>query len=139
VLCPLTRKRTAPTYERARLAAGALTARIHVVRRADRLGSRTRQHAVAVPTASRTRARPSRTDRKAGRTPVQATDVAAMDQTRRTFAAAAKMAAKLQDGVRDRAVAHNPRPQPATAKAPQQQPQQPDAQAAPGRTTAGVG
>jgi hypothetical protein len=139
VLRPLTRKRTASPYERARLAAGALTARVHAVRRAERLGSRSRPHPVAVPTASRTRTQPSRTDRKAGRVPVQATDVAAMDQTRRTFeAAAAKMAAKLQDGVRDRAVAHGPRPQPATAKAPQQQPQQPDAQAAPGRNTGGV-
>lgn len=40
----------------------------------------------------------------------------AVEQTRRTFeAAAAKMASRLQDGVRDRAVAHGPRPQPAPA------------------------
>jgi hypothetical protein len=51
----------------------------------------------------------------AGRVPEQATDVAAMDQTRRTFEAAAK----LTDGVRERAVAHGPRPQPtASATAP---------------------
>ncbi|MEU7384187.1 MULTISPECIES: hypothetical protein [unclassified Streptomyces] len=40
-----------------------------------------------------------------------------MEQTRRTFAAA-KMAAKLQDGIRDRAVAHGPRAQPAPATSP---------------------
>lgn len=112
VLRPLTRKRTAPPYERARLAADALRVRAQAVRRADRLGSRSRSHTVAVPAAPRSRPRPTRTDRKAGRVPEQATDVAAMDQTRRTFeAAAAKMAAKLTDGVRDRAVAHGPRPQ----------------------------
>jgi hypothetical protein len=38
VLRPLTRKRTAPPYERARLAADALAARVHAVRRAERLG-----------------------------------------------------------------------------------------------------
>ena len=40
VLRPLSRKRTATPYERARLAADALKARVHAVRRADRLGSR---------------------------------------------------------------------------------------------------
>ncbi|MGV9933959.1 hypothetical protein ACWDY4_25790 [Streptomyces olivaceoviridis] len=44
VLRPLTRNRSAPLYERARLAAGALTARVRAARRADRLGSRTRPH-----------------------------------------------------------------------------------------------
>ncbi|WP_331720282.1 relaxase domain-containing protein (plasmid) [Streptomyces sp. NBC_00289] len=130
VLRPLTRKRAAPPYERARLAAGALRARVHAVRRADRLGSRPRPHTVAVPAASKSRLRPTRTDRKADRVPEQATDVAAMDQTRRTFEAAAKMAAKLTDGVRDRAVAHGPRPQPTAPT----HTQQPDAQPAPGRT-----
>jgi hypothetical protein len=135
VLRPLTRKRTASPYERARLASGALRARVHAVRRADRLGSRSRPHAVAVPAAPRSRLRPPRTDRKAGRVPEQVTDVAAVDQTRRTFeAAAAKMAAKLQDGVRDRAVAHGPRPQPTAPT----HAQQPGAQPPPGRTTGGV-
>src|SRR5687768_5303126 len=45
VLRPLTRKRTAPPYERARLAADALAARVRVARRAERLGSRPRSYA----------------------------------------------------------------------------------------------
>ncbi|MEU3620043.1 MobF family relaxase [Streptomyces sp. NPDC006872] len=139
VLRPLTRKRTAPPYERARLAAGALRARVHAVRRADRLGSRSRPHAVAVSAAPRSPLRPTRTDRKAGRVPEQATDVAAMDQTRRTFeAAAAKMAAKLNDGVRERAVAHGPRPQPTAPTTPPTHTQQPGAQPPPGPTPGGV-
>ncbi|MDX5564400.1 MobF family relaxase [Streptomyces sp. ID05-04B] len=133
VLRPLTRKRTAPLYERARLAAGALSARVHVVRRSERLGSRARPHTVAVPGASRSRPRPSRPDRKAGRSQEQkqGTDVAALEQTRRTIEAAAKMAAKLQDGVRERAVAPGPAPQ---------QPshiQHPGVQQTPGRTPTG--
>ncbi|MFF3967944.1 MobF family relaxase [Streptomyces griseorubiginosus] len=136
VLRPLTRKRTAPPYERARLAAGALRARVHAVRRADRLGSRSRPHAVAVPAAPRSRLRPTRPDRKAGRVLEQATDVAAMDQTRATFeVAAAKMAAKLTDGVLDRAVAHGPRPQPTATTTTLTHTQQPGAQPPPGRTT----
>ncbi|WP_254707188.1 MobF family relaxase [Streptomyces lunaelactis] len=139
VLRPLTRNRTASPYERARLAAGALAAWVYAVRRADRLGSRTQPHTVAVPAAPRSRLRPSRPDRKASRGLEQTTDVATVEQTRRTFeAAAAKMAAKLQDGVRDRAVAHDPRPQPAPAKAPPSHTQQPGPQYAPGRTTGGV-
>ncbi|MFD3821869.1 MobF family relaxase, partial [Streptomyces sp. NPDC058625] len=139
VLRPLTRKRTAPPYERARLAADALRTRVHAVRRADRLGSRSRPHTVAVPAAPRSRLQQSRTDRKAGRVPEQATDVAAMDQTRATFeAAAAKMAAKLTDGVRDRAVAHGPRPQPTAPTTSSTHTQQPGAQPPPGRTTGGV-
>ncbi|MEU9471304.1 MobF family relaxase [Streptomyces avermitilis] len=136
VLRPLTRKRTASPYERARLAADALWTRVRAVRRADRLGSRSRPHTVAVPAAQRSRLRPTRTDRKAGRVPEQATDVAAMDQTRRTFeAAAAKMAAKLTDGVRDRAVAHGPRSQPTALATTPTHTQQPGAQPPPGRTT----
>jgi hypothetical protein len=85
-----------------------------------------------VPAAPRSPLRPTRTDRKADRVPEQATDVAAMDQTRATFeAAATKMAAKLTDGVRDRSVAHGPRPQPTAPT----HTQQPGAQPAPGRTT----
>ncbi|MER7810372.1 MobF family relaxase [Streptomyces sp900116325] len=113
VLRPLTRNRSAPPYERARLAVGALTARVHAVRRADRLSSRARPHTVAVPAAPPSRLRPDHADRKSGRDQEQATDVATVEQTRRVFEAAAKMAAKLQDGARDRAVAHSPRPQPA--------------------------
>ncbi|GAA3476029.1 hypothetical protein GCM10018966_005560 [Streptomyces yanii] len=40
VLRPLTRNQSAPPYERARLAAGALTARVHAVRRAVRAPAR---------------------------------------------------------------------------------------------------
>jgi conjugative relaxase-like TrwC/TraI family protein len=138
VLRPLTRNRSASPYERARLAAGALTARVHAARRADRLGSRARPHSVAVPAAPKSRPRPSRTDREASRGREQTTDVATVEQTRRTFEAAAKMAVKLQDGIRDRAIAHGPRPQPAPSSAPPQHTQQPGAQPAPGRTTGGV-
>jgi hypothetical protein len=81
VLRPLTRKRTAPPYERARLAADALRTRVHAVRRADRLDSRSRPHTVAVPAAPRSPLRPSRADRKSGIVPEQETAVAAMDQT----------------------------------------------------------
>ncbi|MGR8012268.1 MobF family relaxase [Streptomyces hypolithicus] len=139
VLRPLTRKRNAPLYERARLAAGALTARVHAVRRSDRLGSRARPHTVAVPGASRSRPHPSRTDRKAGRgqEQKQGTDVAALEQTRRTIEAAAKMAAKLQDGIRERAVAPGPAPQPAPAPSPPSHTQQPGVQQTPGRTPTG--
>ncbi|OKK12259.1 conjugal transfer protein TraA [Streptomyces sp. CB00455] len=137
VLRPLTRKRTAPLYERARLAAGALTARVHATRRSDRLGSRTRPHTVAVPDAARSRSRPSRTDRKAGRGQEQGTDVAALEQTRATIEAAAKMAAKLQDGVRERAAALRPAPQPTPAASPPSHTQQPNVQQTPGRTPSG--
>ncbi|MFF7183513.1 hypothetical protein [Streptomyces sp. NPDC008121] len=50
VLRALTRNRSATPYQRARLAAGALTARVHAVRLADRLNSRTRQRTLTVPT-----------------------------------------------------------------------------------------
>ncbi|MCX5112390.1 hypothetical protein OOK13_28605 [Streptomyces sp. NBC_00378] len=137
VLRPLTRNRTAAPYERARLAAAALTARVHAVRRSDRLGSRTRPAPVAVPATPSSRLRQSRTDRNAGRVQEQASDVAAVEETRRTFEAAAKMAAKLQDGVRDRATAHGG-PQPAPATSPSPRTQQPGVQHGPGRTPAGV-
>ncbi|MEU7429108.1 MobF family relaxase [Streptomyces sp. NPDC040750] len=135
VLRPLTRKRSAPPYERARLAAGALAARVHAARRAERLSSRTRPRAVAVPAASRSHPRPFHSDREAGRVLEQETGVDTVEQTRRTLEAAA---AKLQDGIRERAVAHGPRPQPAPATAPPTHSQQPGTQHTPGRTTGGV-
>ncbi|MFE4654374.1 MobF family relaxase [Streptomyces sp. NPDC056707] len=135
VLRPLTRNRSAPPYERARLAADVLTARVHAVRRADRLSSRARPHSVAVPAAPTSRLRPDRADRKTGRDQEQATDVATVEHTRRVFEAAAKMAAKLQDGARERAVAHGPRPQPAPAAPTPPHTQQPALPPAPGRHT----
>jgi hypothetical protein len=63
VLHPLTRKRTTSPYERALLAADALRVRAQAVRRADRLGSRTRPRGVVVPTGSTPRLRPGRADR----------------------------------------------------------------------------
>ncbi|MFI8308465.1 MobF family relaxase [Streptomyces sp. NPDC085927] len=135
VLRPLTRKRSAPPYERARLAAGALAARVHATRRAERLSSRTRPRAVAVPAASRSRPRPFHSDREAVRVLEQETGVDTAEQTRRTLEA---VAAKLQDGIRERAVAHGPRPQPAPATAPPPHTQQPGIQHTPGRTTGGV-
>jgi hypothetical protein len=135
VLRPLTRNRTKAPYERARLAAAALTARLHAVRRSNRLGSRPRPHTVAAPAAPNSRPRRPRTDRKTSRGQEQTTDLATVEQTRRTFEAAAAMAAKLQDGIRDRAVAHGPRPQPTPATSPRAHTQQPHAQ--PGRTPTG--
>ncbi|MFF7975887.1 MobF family relaxase [Streptomyces sp. NPDC007905] len=135
VLRPLTRKRSAPQYERARLAAGALATRVHATRRAERLSSRTRPYAVAVPAASRSHPRPFHSDREAGRVLEPETGVDTVEQTRRTLEAAA---AKLQDGIRERAVAHGPRPQPAPAAAPSPHTQQPGTQHTPGRTTGGV-
>ncbi|MET7988612.1 MULTISPECIES: MobF family relaxase [unclassified Streptomyces] len=114
VLRPLTRKRTASPYERARLAAGALAARVNAARRAERLGSRTRPRTVAMPATSRSHPRPFRTGPKDGRLLEPETGVDAVEQTRQTMeAAAAKLAAKLQDAKRERAVAHGPLPQPA--------------------------
>jgi conjugative relaxase-like TrwC/TraI family protein len=136
VLRPLTRKRTASPYERARLAADALRVRAQAVRRADRLGSRTRPRTVAVPAASRSRPQPFHSDWKAGRVPEQTTDVATVEQTRRTLAEAAL--ARVQEGARERALTHGPRPQPAPATAPPPHTQQPGTQHTPGRTTGGV-
>ncbi|MFI2913915.1 MobF family relaxase [Streptomyces sp. PDY-4] len=135
VLRPLTRNRSAPLYERARLAAGALTARVHAARRADRLGSRTRPRIVAVPSASRSRPRPFHSDRKVGRVPEQTTDVDTVEQTRRTLKAAVAM---LHDGARERAAARSPQPQPAPATAPPPRTQQPGTQYTPGRPTGGI-
>ncbi|MEU3953590.1 MobF family relaxase [Streptomyces achromogenes] len=133
VLRPLTRNRTAPPYERARLAADALKLRAQAVRRADRLGSRPRPHPVAVPTASRPHPRPLRTGRKAGRLPEQETGVDTVEQTRRTLEA---VAAALQDGIRERAVTHGPRPRPAPATAQPPHTQQPG-QHTPGQNPTG--
>ncbi|MFE4692071.1 MobF family relaxase [Streptomyces sp. NPDC056749] len=142
VLRPLTRKRTAPPYERARLAADALAARVRTARRADRLGSRPRQYTVAVPAASRSHTRPFRDGRKDGRLlePETRVDVEAVEQTRQTMeAATAKVAATIQDSRRAREAAHGLRPQPAPATAPQpQHTQQPGIQHAPGQHPGGV-
>ncbi|MEV5731593.1 hypothetical protein AB0N50_38690 [Streptomyces pharetrae] len=78
------------------------------MRRADRLGSRTRPRAIAVPATSRSCPRPLHTGREAGRVPERTTDVDTVEQTRRTFEVAAKLAAKLQDGRRERTVAPGP-------------------------------
>ncbi|MDQ1013403.1 conjugative relaxase-like TrwC/TraI family protein [Streptomyces sp. V4I23] len=139
VLRPLTRKRSASPYERARLAADALAARVHAVRRADRLGSRTRPRTVAVPAASRSYPRPFRSGRKDGRLLEPETGVDTVEQTRQTLeAAAAQVAATLQDSRRAREVAHGPRPQPTPATAPPPYTQQPGVQHTPGRSTGGV-
>lgn len=66
------------------------------------------------------------------------TGVDTVEKTCRTFEAAARLAAKLQDGRRERAVTHGPRPQPAPATAPQPHTQQPGTQHTPSRTTGGV-
>ncbi|MFF3431383.1 MobF family relaxase [Streptomyces sp. NPDC002602] len=123
VLRALTRKRSASPYERACLAAAALTARVHALRRADRLNSRPRPRNVTVSATLS-----PRPGRRAGRDLGPMTDVAAAEQTSRTLeAAAAEMAARLQAGVRERAAARlASQPAPATAPPPySQQPVQP--------------
>ncbi|MFG2676874.1 MobF family relaxase [Streptomyces sp. NPDC048445] len=138
VLRPLTRKRTAPPYERARLAAGALAARVNAARRAERLGSRSRPYGVAVPAASRSHPRPFPTGAKAGRPLEPETGIDTVERSRQTIEAAAQLAATIQDGKRAREVAHGPRPQPAPAPAPVPHTQQPGIQHTPGRPTGGV-
>ncbi|MGW3521788.1 MobF family relaxase [Streptomyces hydrogenans] len=141
VLRPLTRKRTAPPYERARLAAGALAARVRAARRAERLGSRLRPDAVAMPAASRPHPQPFRDGRMDGRLlePETGVDIDAVERTRQTLeAAAARVTATLQDSRRAREAAHGPRPQPAPAAAPPPHTQQPGIPHTPGRTTGGV-
>ncbi|MFJ2709047.1 MobF family relaxase [Streptomyces sp. NPDC087428] len=139
VLRPLTRKRTAPPYERARLAAGALAARVNAARRAERLGSRSRPHAVAVLAASRTYPRPFRAGPKADHLLEPETGVDTVERTRQTMeAAAAQLAATIQDSKRAREVAHGLRPQPDPAASPPPHTQQPGIQHTPGRPTGGV-
>jgi hypothetical protein len=65
-----------------------------------------------VPAASRSHPRRFHTGRRAGRLLEQESgvDVDTVEQPRRTFEAAARLAARLQDGMRERAVApgHSP-------------------------------
>lgn len=139
VLRPLTRKRTAPPYERARLAAGALAARVNAARRAERLSSRTRPRTVAVPATSSSHQRPLRTGPKAGRLLEPETGIDTVERTRQTMeAAAAQLAATIQDSKRAREVAYGLRQQPAPAPAPAPPTQQPGIQHTPGRPTGGV-
>ncbi|MFD4756406.1 MobF family relaxase [Streptomyces sp. NPDC058426] len=138
VVRPLTRNRMLPLYARARRAAGALSARVQAVRRSERLGSRARPHTVAVPGASRSGPRLSRTDRKVGRAQEQQeTDVAALEQTRSTIEAVALMAVSLQEGVRERDVAHRLRQWPAPAPPAPSHTPPPGVQLAQGRTPSG--
>ncbi len=139
MLRPLTRKRTTPLYERARLAANVLAARAHAVRRAERLGSRTRPRTVAVPAASRSHPRPFRAGPKNRRLLEPETGVDTVERTHQTLeAAAAHVAATLQDSRRAREAAHGPRPQPTPATAPPPHTQQPGTQHTPGRSPGGV-
>ncbi|MDX2997245.1 MobF family relaxase [Streptomyces scabiei] len=139
VLRPLTRRRTAPQYERARLAAGALAARGRAARRAERLGSRPLPYAVTVPAASRSHSRPFRTGGQDGRLLEPETGVVTVEQTRQTLeAAAAQVAATLQDSRRAREAAHGPRPQPVPATASPPHTRQPGIHHTPGRSPGGV-
>ena len=141
VLRPLTRKRTAPPYERARLVAGALAARVRAARRAERLGSRPRPYVVAVPASRSSHLRPFHTGRKAGLLvePEPGVDVDMVEQTRQTLeAAAAQVAATIQDSRRAREAAHGLRPQSTPAAVPPPHTQQPGVQHAPGRSPGGV-
>ncbi|MBO3682580.1 hypothetical protein [Streptomyces sp. NEAU-YJ-81] len=118
---PLARAGSASRCERARLAAGVLTARVHAVRRSRRLGSHSLPHTVTAPAGPPSRPRRDRGEAGVGRAvrkasgQEQATDVATAEETRRVNGAAAKMAAKIQGGIRERTVAHEPRPRPAPA------------------------
>ncbi|MGW1615148.1 MobF family relaxase [Streptomyces sp. NPDC002285] len=132
---PLTRNRSASRYERARLASSALTVRVHAARRAGRLDSRTRPHPIAVPATPRPQRRLARTDRKIGRGREQKTDVTTVEQTSQMLQAAA---ARLQDGMRERALTHGSPPQPAPATTPPPHAQPPGTQHTPGRTIGGI-
>ncbi|WP_413755072.1 MobF family relaxase [Streptomyces sp. MMBL 11-3] len=141
VLGPLTRKRSAPPYERARLAAGALAARVRAARRAERLGSRPRPYVVAVPASRSSHPRPFHTGRKVGLVvePKPGVDVDTVEQTRQTLeAAAAQVAATIQDSWRAREAAHGLRPQSAPAAVPPPHTQHTGVQHAPGRSPGGV-
>ncbi|MFE6946047.1 MobF family relaxase [Streptomyces chartreusis] len=135
VVRPLTRNRSASRYERARLASSALTVRVHAARRADRLDSRTRPHPVAVSAAPRPQRRLARTDRKASRGREQKTDVTTVEQSSQMLQAAV---ARLQDGMRERALTHGSRPQPAPATTPAPHARPPGTQHTLGRTKGGV-
>ncbi|QPI62322.1 relaxase domain-containing protein [Streptomyces malaysiensis subsp. malaysiensis] len=141
VVRPLTRARAKSPYERARLAAGALTARVHAVRRSRRLNSRSLPHAVA-PVGPLPRSRLDRSEARAARAakrvgPALDTDVATVEETQRVIQT---MAAKIQDGIRERTAARGSRSQPAptTPRQPHRT-QQPGAQPAPGRSTPTTG
>ncbi|MGV9352169.1 hypothetical protein [Streptomyces misionensis] len=121
VLRPLTRKQTVPPYERARLAAGAPAVRVNAARRA----------------ASKAHPWPFRTRSNGGRQLEPETGVDTVEQTRRTFEPAARPAARLQDGKRERAVARGPRPRPAPVTASQPHTQRPGAQHTSGWTPGG--
>ncbi|GGW58924.1 hypothetical protein GCM10010503_40050 [Streptomyces lucensis JCM 4490] len=81
-----------------------------------------------MPAASRSHPRPFRTGPKDGRLQEPERGVDTVEQTRRIFEAAAKLAAKLQDGKREHPVAHGPRPQAAPTTAPQPHTQRPGTQ-----------
>ncbi|WP_435853581.1 alpha/beta fold hydrolase [Streptomyces sparsogenes] len=70
----------------------------------------------------------------AGRRREQGTGVATVEQTRRTL----ETAAELQDGIRARAVARGPRPEPAPVTVPPPCTQRPGIRHTPGRTPEGV-
>jgi hypothetical protein len=142
VVRPLTRARsTSSRCQRARLAAGALTARLHAVRRSRRLNSRPLPPAVAPAGPP---PRPLRHRRARGAGAVRdvdhalelTTDVATLEDSRRLIEATAK----LQNGIRQRSAATDfaadaattPRPRPAAAPS---HTQQPGAHRPPGRST----
>ncbi|MFD4376834.1 hypothetical protein [Streptomyces sp. NPDC058486] len=127
VLRPLTRNRTAAPYERARLAAGALAARVHAARRAERLASRPRPYTVAVPAALRSSyPRPFHDGRKDGRVLETETCVDAVERTRQTLEAAPR---RWPPGSRTAGghakAAHGPHPQRAPAAVRRRRPNNP--------------
>lgn len=101
-----TRARSASHYERARLAAGALTACVPAVRRLCRLGSRSLPHTGAVPAGppprSRRDRRDARAERSARREQEQTTDVATVEETRRAIEAMAAKPPGRHQGTRRR-------------------------------------
>ncbi|MDV7220435.1 conjugal transfer protein TraA, partial [Streptomyces prunicolor] len=105
-------------------------------RRSRRLDSRSLPRAIAVPAGPLPRSRHDRAvgrRRAGGREREQTTDVAAVEESRHLIEAAAQgMADRLHDGMRERAAAHGPRPQP-TATSTSPHTRQPAAPDAPGR------
>lgn len=146
VVRPLTRARSRPRYERARLAAAALTARVHAERRSRRLNSRSLPP-TAVPAGppprsglARGRARAAGAGRTVGHVQEkQETDLAALEDSQHLIEAAAAL---LQGGARQRAAIAaraQPAPSPAPTHTPPTHTPQPGTQMpGPGTPTGGI-
>jgi conjugative relaxase-like TrwC/TraI family protein len=115
---PLTRARSRPRYDRARLASAALTARVQAERRSRRLNSRSLPPTVTPagppPRSGLDRGRAAGAGRETGQLLEQETDLAALEDSQHLIEAAAAL---LKGGARQRA-ALEARAQPAPTAAP---------------------